>query len=428
MEIYESGRRNIVVLGAGFGGITALLKLYRGLKRRRLLGRYNLVLANRSAYHLYTPSLYEIAAIPKNEADALRLKNTICIPASDIMDRLPGARFIGEEAVRLDPERHVITFASGNRMNFEYLIVALGAQTNFFGIPGMERFSFPLKTFEDALRLRNRIEELAAANKDGALGILVGGGGATGVEIAAELVNFLCYLKKRMRDGACREEITLIEASPEILPGFSDEIIRRTKRRLIALGVKILTGKRIQEVRPYEIILDGSVLPYHLLVWAGGVRPSSVLSGFGLSTDERGGIVVNEFLEAMASSGPNETRNSGRIYAIGDNMSFRHPKTQRPLAGNVPVAESSARLASFNILAAIAGKERMPFRPLARYPFILAVGGKYAVTDLVIVKFFGFAGWALKQLVELRYLLFILPIKKAAAVWARAVYYSAVND
>ena len=416
MEILESGRRNIVILGAGFGGITALLKLRRGLKRRGLLPRYHLVLVDRTSHHLYTPALYEIAAIPKGEADAVRLKTAICIPIESIIGRFPEIRFIGETVVGLDPERHLIALESGNRLNFDYLVVALGAETNFFDIPGMAEHALPLKTFADAVCLRNRVEGLVRETA-GALSIVVGGGGATGVEIAAELVNYLCYLKKRVAAAKCQEHITLIEASPEILPGFDPDIVRRARRRLSAMGVRMITGALIREVRPSEAVLDGAALPYDLLIWAGGVRPAAGLAGLGLKLDPRGGMLVNEFLEARH-----------RIYAIGDNASFPHPKTGKPIPGNVPVAEAGARLTAKNIIAEITGRKRQPFRPPERYPFILAVGGRYALADLVIVKLFGFAGWVFKQLVELRYLLFILPWPKAAATWLRAVYYSTRND
>ncbi len=431
VAILESGQKNIVVLGAGFGGITALLKLHRGLRRRRLGHRYPIVLVDQNAYHLYTPALYEIAAIPRGAAGTARLRTSICIPIADIIRRLPGVRFIGETARAIDPGRHLITFASGNQLNFEYLIVALGAETDFLGIPGMAERSFPVKTFADALGLRNRMEDLIRVTA-GNFRILVAGGGATGVELAAELVNFLCHLKRHMPAGKYREEITLIEASPQILPGFSGEVIQRATRRLKKLGVSILTATRIREVWVTDVLLDsGKTLPYHILIWAGGVRPPSVLKNFALSLTTKGSIAVNAFLEARPETGapaPGVALPSGRVYAIGDNAYFIHPKTGRPLAGNVPVAEAGARLAVKNIIAEITGQGKKSFRPAREYPFILAVGGKYAVTDLVIIKFFGFAGWCLKQLVELCYLLSILPWRVAARTWFRAMRYCAKND
>ncbi len=430
MEIVESGRRNIVILGAGFGGITALITLYRALRRRHLLGAYQIVLINRASHHLYTPALYEIAAIPKGEAGPTGLKASVCIPIEDIVEPLGGVRFIGEEVAGLNPEAHTITFSSGGMMNFEYALIALGAETNFFDIPGLAEHAFGLKTFNDALVLRNRIEELA--RRQGDLNIIVAGGGATGVEFSAELVNFLSHLTRRAAGGQCREEITLVEAAPEILPGFAASIVRRARRRLEKLGIRIMSRADLSRVSAAAVILrDGRSLPYDLLVWAGGVRPAAALRNFGLALDRRGGLIVNKFLEALAETGtlaPRITFASGRIYAIGDNASFANPRSGGPLPGNVPVAEAQARVAAGNIVAAISGKPPRSFRPLRRYPYILAVGGKYALSDLLVLRFSGLAGWVVKQVVELRYLAFILPWRKALRMWGRAMYMTTKND
>ena len=426
MAILEAGRKNIVVLGAGFGGITALLNLYRRMKRENLFPRFNLVLVSKTSHHLYTPALYEIASIPKGEADIVCLNTAICVQVEDIIGRFPEIRFLGETVSGLDPHSRLITFASENQIAFEYAVVALGSETNFFNIPGLEETAYPVKTFEDAVRLRNRVEELIRKAPE-RLRIIVGGAGATGVELSAEFVNYLCYLKERIRQGKCQEEITLLEAAPEILPGFSPGVIARTKRRLKKLSVRILTDAVVEKVSPTTIQLkDDRNLPYDILVWSGGVKPARVLKNFGLVLDKKGGIVVNEFLQAKMQQ--SVATREPRVYAVGDNASFTHPKTKKPLPGNVPVAESEAHAAARNTVAAITGEPPHPFRPLASYPFILAVGGKYAVTDLVIVKFFGLLGWMLKQVVELRYLLFILPAGRAIRMWLRTVYYSTVND
>lgn len=415
MEL-EPGRKNIVVLGAGFGGITALIGLQRRLKRKGLFPRYNLVLISNNAQHLYTPALYEIASIPKGEASAVCLKSTVCIQIEDIIGRFPEIRFIGETARALDPRSRRITLASGDFISFEYAIIALGAETNFFNIPGLEEYSYPIKTFEDAVRLRNTTEELVRGKRE-TLRILVGGAGATGVELSAEFVNFLSRLRTELGERGA-DEITLLEATPEILPGFSPGVITRVRRRLQTLGIRIITAAAIKAVSPSQLTLgDGRAIPYDLLVWSGGVRPAAVLENFTIPRDPKGRVTVNRFLQAIP-----------RIYAVGDCVSFLNPKTGKPLPGNVPVAEQEARLAAKNIVAEIQGEAQKSLRPFATYPFILAVGGKYAVTDLVIIKFFGFLGWAVKQLVELRYLLFILPWRKAFGMWVRAVYYSTAND
>ena len=417
MEILESGKKNIVILGAGFGGITALLKLRSALARQKLLGFYNLVLINNRSYHLYTPALYEIASLPRGDAAALPLKSAICIPIADILERFGGVGFIGEEVQKLDPRTHVITFRSGNQISFEYVIIALGAETNFFDVPGLAEHSFPLKTFEDAVYFRNKAEEIAAGKKD-VIRAIVGGGGPAGVEFSAELTNFFCRLKEKRTIGQCRAEIILMDSRSEILSGFSASVIRKSRRRLKKLGVKVMTLSTIKRVTASEAALEGGhAVRYDLLIWSGGVKPASVLKNFGLTLDNNGAVVVNKMLEARP-----------QIYAIGDCASFINPRTGRPLPRNVPVAEASAGLAAANILANIMRRKPQEFALARIYPYILAVGGKYALTDLVIVRFSGFLGWLLKQVVELRYLISILPARKAAAMWLRAVYYSSAND
>lgn len=417
METLLPGRKNIVILGAGFGGITAILRLHRLLKQKGLLKTYTPVLVDRNAYHLYTATLYEIAAIPRGEASASALKSTICIQVSDVIDRFPEIHFIGERVQGLDAERRTITFTSGNELAFEYVVVALGAEINFFGIPGLSQSSHPLKTFEDAVRLRNHVEGVVA-KKPEVIRIIVGGGGATGVELSAEFMNFLSHVKKQSGAESSRVELTIIEAGPEILGGFDPNVIKNVRRRLQSLGITMLTASPIGRVTESAVILNsGRAISFDILIWSGGVKPASAIANFGLPLDKRGGIVVNEFLEAKP-----------RIYAIGDSASFMNATTGKPLPGNVPVAESGAHIVAENIVAQITGRTQTSLRPLTHYPFILAVGGKYAVADLGAIKFFGFLGWVLKQLVELRYLLVILPFKKAITMWLRSVYYTSAND
>lgn len=405
-----------MILGAGFGGITALLKLRRRLKSAGLIKNFNLVLVNKTSQHLYTPALYEIASLAQGQAGALCLKTTICIQIEDILKPFPEIRFIDEEAVGMEPEKRVIFLKSGGGINFEYVIIAIGAETNFFGIPGMKEHSCPLKTFEDAVRIRNRVEEIVGSNP-GSINTIIVGAGATGVELAAELVNFINQLKSGRVDSS-GDEIVLVEAASDILPGFSRAVRRKARRRLDKLGVKIIAGAAIERVEAKTVVLPGGrVIPYHLLIWAGGIRPAAALKNFGLAIDNKGGIAVNEYLKAAK-----------RIYAIGDCAGFVDPKTGRNLPWNVPAAEAQARAAAKNILAEITGSEPQPFRPRKTYPIILAVGGKYALTNLAIIKFSGLLGWLLKQLVELRYLLFILPWTKALRMALRTTYYQTKND
>jgi len=410
-------KQNIVVLGAGFGGLTAALTLSKLLRRHKLNNLYDVVLIDRNNYHTYTPALYEIASIPSGEAEAVCLKSSHCIPLEDIVSA-HGIRFLQDEVRGLDSVGHSIALRDSGILPYSYLIIALGSETNDFNIPGMAEYALTLKTFTDAIRIRNRVEELV--RKKSALTLVVGGGGPTGVELIAEFSNFICTITRKLKaaQNTCTVELVLIEATGEILHGFAPWMIRGALRRLAALGVGVKTGAPITEMTETQILLkDGSAIPFDLFIWAGGVKGHSVLASFGLPLGPKGNIAVNQNLEA-----------NGGIFAIGDSAFFVHPGTNAPLPWNVPIAESEAHLAARNIVRKIREVPMRPFHPWKKYPFILAVGKKYALADLVIFHFGGLAGWIAKLLVELRYFLFILPFAKAIRIWVKNVKTYMSND
>lgn len=416
--IMNKTKKNIVILGAGFGGITAALSL---AKKKMVFGdNYKIILIDRHHHQLYTPALYEIAAIPQENIGDIALKTSVLIPIADITAGKP-ITVLTDEIMGLAPEKKEVLLKNSGALPYEFCVVALGSETNYFNIPGLQERSFPLKTFDDALRLRNAIEELV--KKNDRMKIVVGGAGASGVELAAEFVNFICEIKEKILDGkkGCNVEFLLVEASPDILPGFDKKTVQKTKRRLARLGARIKTSAAISAVEEKEIIFkNGERESYDILCWTGGVVGPAILSQFELPLSPRGALEIDETLRVKG--------NCDSLFAIGDNASFINPKTGKPLVWNVPVAEAEGRLVAQNILHAIRKESLERFVPFKKYPFILAIGKKYAIADLVIIRISGFCGWFLKQLAELRYLLFILPIKKAIITWLRGERYFISND
>lgn len=382
-----------MIAGAGFGGMTVALKLERQLRNNH---DWNIVLIDQNIYQLYTPALYEIAAIPKEEVDQTSVKSIIAIPIADI---IAGKKitFAQGELTGFDPEKRLVRIRGDRQFDYAFLILALGSTTNYFDIPGLREHALPLKRFEDAVRIRNKIERTLAQRRE--LTLVVGGAGASGVELTAELSNFV------RRNPTCPVRLVLIEASDTILPGFDRRITQCASKRLAKLGIETHTDTRITSVDTKEIMLDNAkTIPYDILVWTGGVtgNPS---------------YAVDEFLQI-----------DDYAFAVGDAAGFIDAQTGKMLPHNVPVAEAEARAVARNILRAIEGRPRIPFRPSKRYPYILAVGRKYAIADLIFVRFHGFAGWCAKLLVELRYLIFILPFPQAIRVWLKSIRVYTSND
>ena len=406
---------NIIIVGAGFGGITAALGL-----AKKLPSGFSLILVDRHHHQLYTPALYEIASIPKEITQNTVLKSSILIPIRNIIEGKP-IRFISDECIAVNAKEKTVTLQKTGTLSYEYLLLALGSETAYFDIPGLREHALPLKTFDDALAMRNAIENLLRIKEE--VYIVVGGAGSAGIELVAEFVNFVCLMKEKLMPDVkkCSVFFTLVEASPDILPGFEPWVVELAKKRLQELGIRIKTNTAVVSASASRITYkNGETEQSDILIWTGGVKGPALISRIGLETSSRGSLIVDPYLRANKSG--------GRIFAIGDNASVINPHTQKPLVWNVPVAEKEARVAVKNILRAIAGYPLKPFIPAKRYPFILAVGEKYAIADLLIFRFWGLSGWIAKQLVEFRYLLFILPPRKALAVWWQSITVSHAND
>ncbi len=407
----------IVVLGAGFGGITTAILLERKLRRRGRLPSCQIILIDRNSYHTYTPALYEIAALPKERAAAVPLHDTHCIDIERII-RSRTVTFLQDTIEGVAPESRTVTLAERGAIPFDYLVVALGAEVNYFGIPGLQEYAFTLKHFTDAIRIRNAIEKLVRSRDE--LTVVVGGAGATGVELAAEFSNFLCALQRAIRSdrNACTVRLVLVESSPNILPGFTDAVVRTATQRLNALGVEIRTNAPIAEMnQDFITFSDGSRMRCDALVWTGGVKGATSLGAFGLPLGPKGNIAVDTTLQAAQG-----------IFAVGDAACFLRQKTGEALPWNVPVAEAEAANVSDNIVRAIEKRPLQNFEPRERYPFVLTVGKKFAIADLMSTRVSGFLGWILKRLIELRYLLFILPMGAASITWIRNVRTYISND
>ena len=268
--------KNILVLGAGFGGLRAATQIAKKLRGLNLTKKYGVVLVDRNEHHTYTPLLYEIATTSKTTADLCGLHSVATFPVSDLIKNLP-IKFVVGEVAAINLKDGNILLSNGQKIACDYLVLALGSETNFFGIKGLEKNALPLKQFIDAIKIRDCVWNLAMDGKR-KISIIVGGGGSTGVEFAGELKSWCGELDEDF--PKCRLEVTVIEASPSVLAGFPAKIIKKVEGRLKKLDIKVVADKRIAETTKEEVVLnDGRKIPFDLLVWAGGVKAPSLLAG-----------------------------------------------------------------------------------------------------------------------------------------------------
>ncbi|MGA0902316.1 MAG: NAD(P)/FAD-dependent oxidoreductase [Candidatus Nanopelagicaceae bacterium] len=290
-------RPKVVILGAGFGGLTAAKALDRVA---------DVTLVDRHNFQTFLPLLYQVS--------------TAGLAADHIAHPIRGAlrktkiKFRMGSPLTIDQKNKSIKLDSSEVLSFDYLIVALGSATNDFGIPGVSENALGMKSVSEALDIRSsilrRFEDLCRFEDETKLSITVVGGGPTGVEMAGAIAE----LKKgplRSDQAKASENIkvNLVEAGPRILPSFSPKLSARTQRDLEKLGVRVLNNTSVKEVKPREIILgDKSKLPSEITIWAAGVTGGPIMKKLGLPT-EKGRITVDATMQVA---------NYPYIFAIGD--------------------------------------------------------------------------------------------------------------
>ena len=345
----ENGRRpRVLVLGGGFAGIGAAQKLKKS--------DVDVVLVDKHDYHTFQPLLYQVAT-------GLLEQPAVGHPIRDLFHKQDNVRIHQDSVTEIDLDARRVTFDELEPLSYDYLVLGLGAEVNFFGVEGAADHAFPLYTLADAVRLKQHVlrtweeaDRKPALIEDGALNIVVVGGGPTGVETAgalAELYNGV--FRKDYPDVAPdRATITLVEAGPQIFPMFKEDIRTYTEDALTKRGVDVQTGEVVESITPQRVTLkSGTVLPAHTLVWGAGLQGNALVQSLGLELELGNRIGVDE--ELRIPSHP-------EVYAVGDVAAITDQKTSQVLPQLGSVALQSGEHAGKTLAERIAGKETKPFK------------------------------------------------------------------
>ena len=408
---------NILILGAGFGGISAALKLEKKIRNKKDI---KITLVDRNNFHLFTPSLYEVATVYGLLEDgfAQYLRTSVAVPIEDIIKNTK-IDFVQAEISEVNLKERFVLTNGGAKIDFDYLVIALGGETEFYGIPGVKDYAFNFKTIDDAVAIYKKILGLQSGRvKTLKMGII--GGGFTGVELAAELA--LCA-KKMIRRCKLEKncvEISLFQAGQVILETIGERPRKVIERRFRNLGVEIHLNSPVIEVKPNSIVIkdQGEFNNFDLMIWAGGVRGSRILENAGLTLTKKGTIEVNEFLQ---------TQTDGKVFVVGDCATCIDPKTQKPIPAMAYVAYDAGKTAAKNILNHIKGRKLEPHKPFYD-AWIAPVGGKWAYFHYKGLEIAGFAGYLLRQVIDLRHFIMILPPLKALKLFFKDLVIFTKND
>lgn len=411
----------ILILGGGFGGIRTALSL-----GSRLRGHAEITLIDRNGYHLFTPALYEVASAYGLDRDRFnrRLRNTVAVPYEEIFQGSQ-VRFVQAEIREVNVETMAVTTQGGHLFRYDYLVIGLGAQTADYGIPGVRDYSCQFKTLDDAIMISEKtmqlFQELEEGTRQAPVRICIVGAGFTGIELAAELALYGRKMCTRCGLSGKPFLVYLFEAGPRILPTISDGERERIRARLTELGVVITENTSIEALEGSVLKLrGGQKLSSDMTVWSAGIRPNQFLRSIGgLELNGGGKLIVGEHLHVPRRQ---------NVFGVGDNIEFIDHATQKPIPSLAYLAADHGRIVAQNIVRSIKGKEMATHKPFYEL-WVAPVGGKFAVAHLwwgISVK--GFMGWIVRELVDLRYFLQILPMGKALKFFLRQQAVFLKND
>lgn len=379
----------VVIIGAGFGGLAAAKKLN---------GKpVDVLIIDRNNYHLFTPLLYQVASSLLNPSD-------IAQPVRSVFRDSKNVRFRQGEVSGIDFESRRVHLESGSEVPYEYLIIAAGSTTNYFGLAGAEKRSLGLKDLPEALELRNHIlrclERATLEDEAGArpwLTFLVVGGGPTGVEYAGALSELVRGVVPHEYPELARRQVRvlLVEGKDELLPPFPRTLGASARKSLEARGISVVTGQMVKALDGDEVILaNGEQVQAKTLIWAAGVKPSELAAALDAARSRSGRIEVDPFMHVKGHD---------NVFAVGDVASSIGKDGKEVPMLSAP-AMQEARAAADNILASIR-KE-----PLSTFHYkdkgsMATIGKNSAVAHVGKFNFTGFIGWLMWLTVHLYYII-----------------------
>ena len=407
-------KKRILILGGGFAGVDCTKCLEKYFQN---MDEIEITLVSDDNFLLFTPMLPQVASgtiTPRHIVMPLR---SLCKKSR-----------IYESAVRdIDPINKHVTLEGtpekrGIRVHYDYLVIALGSETNFFGSKNVEKHSFTMKTLADALSLRNRLIDMLeqAENetheelKEHLLTFVIVGGGFAGVETAGEINDFL-HDALNYYHNIKKEDINviIIEATSSILPGFNEKLVKYAHNKLEKNGIKILLDTIVSDFDGKNIILNTSIkttsvvkpkitIPSYTLVWAAGITPVDLIKKSVFKT-KKGQIIVNKFLELPDFSG---------VFAIGDCSHFDE-SINKKYPPTAQLAEAHAKLAAYNIKQMINNNEKKKFNYNWKGQSAI-IGKRSGIAYVMGRKITGFWAW----LIWINYYLSKMPnLEKRLRVW-----------
>ncbi len=390
-------KKKIVILGGGYGGVECTRKLEEYFKNE---DDVEIVLISEDNFLLFTPMLPQVAA-------GMLATRHIVMPIRTIVKK---TTFYEGRVKNIDPYGKIVNLwgtdeKRGVSIHYDFLVVSLGSETNFFGMSDLEERAYTMKNLNDAMTVRNRVIDMLeqAENepnpilRESLLTFVIVGGGFAGIETAGELMDLLLdaakYYPKIDKNDI---KVVVLEALPNILPGFDEKLAKFAHRLLNKHGIEIKLKTAVTSFDGFEIKMkkiveksenqdsETEAIQTRTVIWTAGVTPVNTIKRSMFKT-ERGKIIVNDFLEVSDFPG---------VFAIGDCALFLDPKTERPFAPTAQLAEAQAKTAAYNLHSLIRNEKMKKFEYESRGQMAI-IGKRNGVASIFGMNISGIWAWFL---------------------------------
>ncbi len=371
-------QKRVVIVGGGFAGVKAALELAKDDRFKVTL------ISNRTCFEYH-------AALYRSVTGRSVLE--VALPLSEIFARTR-VEVVEDTIVKLEPSKQAVIGADGSRYTYETLILALGNVTAYFGIKGLEEYSYGMKSVNEALRLRHHLHGQLSTHKDIDEHYVVVGAGPTGVELASELQSYLTQIYRRHRIGNKRFMVDVVEAAPAVLPSVP-QLSRRVERRLKQLGIHLDTNTAVEGETVDTLKLPHGTIKSHSVVWTAGVTGHPLYTQYPkIFTLGKGGrVAVDRNLKAAPG-----------IYVLGDSAATKY-------SGMAQTA-----LYDGQFVADYLRGNKYPYRP--KLPIAaIPVGRKWCAVAIGRLTFYGRLGWVVRRYLDLKLYSGILPLRLALRTW-----------
>lgn len=378
-------RPHVVIIGAGLGGIAMALDLAKAQVRITLIDRNN--------YHLFSPLLYQVATAALTEED-------IAYPVRFIFRTRRNTAFRMGEVTEVNLQAKQVTIADGEKIGYDYLVVASGSMTNYFGMRSLSENALAMKDLNDGVKIRKHILsmfEKASRESDpdrrrAVLTFVIVGGGPTGVETAGSLADLIYgdLSKGYYNLDVTEARIVLAEASDAVLPHMPPDLQKNTTETLAGMRVEVQKQVQVVDYDGMQLVLkDGKSIPAGTVIWAAGVRAASLADKIGVRQDRQHRIFVNQYLQLP---------DMPQVFVIGDAAHFVQDDVPLPMTGQVAMRQGKAT--AQNLMRAIKGEPLRPFIFKSMGDFAV-IGRNAAVGKIGRCKFKGYLAWQIWVLIHI---------------------------